>query len=99
MDKLTSAQRKWLRGMAHPLQPIVRLGKQGLTDAVIRQIDEALDAHELIKVQIPVPREEKAALAEEIQERTRSQNAGLVGHVLILYRENPDPEKRYLELP
>jgi RNA-binding protein len=99
MDKLTSAQRKWLRGMAHPLQPIVRLGQKGLTDAVIRQIDEALDSHELIKVQIPVPREEKTALAEEIQERTRSQAAGLVGHVLILYRENPDPEKRYLELP
>lgn len=99
MDTLTSAQRKYLRGMAHPLQPIVRLGKQGLTDAVIRQIDEALDAHELIKVQIAVSREEKAALAAEIQERTRSQSAGLVGHVLLLYRENPDPEKRYIELP
>ena len=99
MTTLTSAQRKWLRGQAHALKPVVQIGKQGLTEGTIRQVDEALDAHELIKVQAVVPREEKEEIATRLASEVDAEVAGRIGHVIILYRENPDPEERVYELP
>jgi RNA-binding protein len=96
---LTGAQRKWLRGQAHALKPVVQLGRQGLSESALRQIDAALDAHELIKVQAAVPRDEKSAMAESLSQRLGTEVAGVVGHVFILYREHPDPEKRRIEIP
>ena len=97
--KLSSAQRKWLRGQAHSLKPIVQVGKQGLTESVLRQVDEALDAHELIKVQAAAPREEKDAIAARLAEELRADVTGRIGHIIILFRQNPDPEKQIYELP
>ncbi|HET9226764.1 MAG TPA: ribosome assembly RNA-binding protein YhbY [Thermoanaerobaculia bacterium] len=99
MAKLTSAQRKFLRGLSHPLKPVVQIGKQGLTEATLRQADDALNDHELIKVQAPVPREEKKELAERLAAELEADIAGHIGHVIILYREHPDPEERAIELP
>ncbi len=96
---LTSAQRKWLRGQAHSLKPIVQIGKQGLSESALRQVDEALGVHELIKVQAVAPREEKDAIAERLAESLRADVAGRIGHVIILFRQNPDPEKQVYELP
>lgn len=98
MAKLTSAQRKHLRGLAHPLKPVVQIGKQGLTEATLRQVDEALLDHELIKVQAAVPREEKRAVADRLASELEAEVAGQIGHVIILYREHPDPEERVIEL-
>ncbi|HEX3125859.1 MAG TPA: ribosome assembly RNA-binding protein YhbY [Thermoanaerobaculia bacterium] len=99
MPTISSSQRKWLRGQAHSLKPIVQVGKQGLTESVLRQVDEALDAHELIKVQAVVPREEKDAVAERLGEELGADVAGRIGHIIILFRQNPDPEKQIYELP
>ena len=98
MKELTGAQRKYLKGMAHHLSPIVQVGKNGLTDGVVKSIDEALDIHELIKVRMSEP-EEKKEMADEIAQRTRSARVGLIGHTVILYRRQPDPEKRTIDLP
>lgn len=98
MAKLTGAQRKHLRGLAHALRPVVQIGKQGLTEAAIRQVDEALNDHELIKVQAAVPREEKRAVADRLASELEAEVAGQIGHVIILYREHPDPEMRVIEL-
>ncbi|HEY0512638.1 MAG TPA: ribosome assembly RNA-binding protein YhbY [Thermoanaerobaculia bacterium] len=99
MAELTGAQRKYLRGMAHYLKPIVQLGKNGLTDGVIASIDKALEDHELIKVRIAGAGDAKRAQADEIAQRTRSAWVGMVGFVVILYRQQPDPEKQTIELP
>lgn len=96
---LTSAQRKWLRGQAHALKPLVQVGKQGLAEPVLRQVDAALDVHELIKVQAAIPREEKDAMAERLAGELRAEVAGRIGHVIILFRQNPDPEKRVYDIP
>lgn len=97
--RLSGAQRKWLRGMAHTLKPVVQVGKNGFTEAVIGQIDKALDDHELIKIQAPATKEEKQELARRIEEELAAEAVGLIGHILILYRRNPDPEKRLYDLP
>lgn len=97
MAELTGAQKKYLRGLAHHQKPLVQLGKNGLTEGVLRSIDEALEVHELIKVRL-ADAEGKKELAQEIADRTGSSWVGLVGHVVTLYRRQPDPEKRTIEL-
>jgi RNA-binding protein len=99
MAPLNGSQRKWLRGQAHSLRPIVQIGRQGLTDGTLREIDFALDTHELIKVQAVAPKEEKRQMADRIAADLGAETVGMIGHVLILYRRQPDPELRTIELP
>ena len=87
---LTSRQRKHLRGLAHSLEPVVQVGQAGVTDAVLRNVDEALLAHELVKVRLHEP-EDKHGDAARLAEGSGAALCGLVGHTVILYR--PHPEK------
>jgi RNA-binding protein len=95
---LTSSQRKRLRGLAHSLEPLVHVGKGGVTDELAAQLDRALDAHELVKVRFLEGKEEKRELVAELCRRTGAAEAGTVGHVAILYRGHADPEKRRVAL-
>lgn len=99
MDKLSGSQKRWLRGRAHGLKPVVRLGKQGLTEGALAEVDSALGAHELIKIHCAGTREEKAEAGERITAALSATAVGQIGNVLILYREQPDPEKRTIHLP
>lgn len=98
MAVLTSKQRQYLRGLAHPLSPIVRVGKAGLTEAVIAETRKALDAHELVKVRIEIDASaDRRAAAESLATATDAQLAGTVGKIAMLYRErDEEPE---IELP
>lgn len=98
MSVLTSKQRQFLRGLAHPLAPVVRVGKGGVTPSVVAETKKSLHAHELIKVRIDVDESaDRKALAERLATETDSQLAGTVGKVAILYRErDEEPE---IELP
>jgi RNA-binding protein len=93
---LASYQRKALRGLANPLRPIVHVGAAGVSEPVLRALDEALLAHELVVVRLLAP-EDKRATARAIAERSGSALCGLVGHTAILYR--PHPENPRIELP
>ncbi len=96
MAVLTSKQRQYLRGLAHPLSPIVRVGKAGVTESVLAETRKSLASHELIKVRIEVDESaERKELAERLATETDSQLAGTIGKVAILYRsrdEDPDIE-------
>ena len=98
MTTLDSSQRKRLRSLAHHLEPIVMVGKGGITDNVIEAADVALEAHELIKVKFIEHKKEKKALAAEIEQRTRSALVGMIGHVAMFYRRQEDDEKRRIEV-
>ena len=98
MTKLTGADRKFLRSAAHHLDPAVRIGKGGITDAVLQAVETALDDHELIKIKFMDFKKEKRALSEQIAEKSKSERVGLTGHVAILYRQNVDPEKRKIDV-
>jgi RNA-binding protein len=86
---LTGRQRQHLRGLAHRLEPVVHVGHQGVTDAVVRAVDDALRAHELVKVRLHEP-EDKRAMADELAARTDAEACGLVGHTVVLYRRHPE---------
>lgn len=96
---LTGTQRKYLRGIAHPLNPVVQVGKGGVNDGVIAATKRALEDHELIKVKIGADRDERARMAVEIATGCDAELAGTIGTIAILYRANPDPEKRRIVLP
>ncbi len=87
--QLSEAQCRFLRGAAHPLKPVIMIGGNGLTDAVARETERALEDHELIKVRVRVEdREARDAIFAELATRTRSTLVQRIGHVGVLYRRN-----------
>lgn len=95
---LTTKQRQYLKGLAHPLTPVVRVGKAGVTDAVIAETKQSLEAHELIKVRIDVDEgSERRELATRLAETTDAHVAGTIGKIAILYRARE--EKPKIKLP
>lgn len=99
MDKLTEAQRRHLRGLAHKLKPLARVGGAGVTPAFLAELDRVLTDHELVKIRIPsagdrVGRE--TSLASVVAE-TGAMLVTRIGHVAVLYR--PDPSGARLVLP
>ena len=98
-SRLTSTQRKYLRGLAHSLNPLVHVGQGGVTDGVIGSVRRALADHELIKVKIAADRDERARMAAEIEAACDAELAGVIGRIAILYRPKDDPEKREIVLP
>ncbi|MCX7678262.1 MAG: ribosome assembly RNA-binding protein YhbY [Spirochaetes bacterium] len=94
--QLTYSQRKKLKEIAHRLRPVVQIGKRGLTNEVMKAIDDALNDHELIKVQFIDYKEEKKLFIEKIRENTHAEVVGVVGHRVILYRENPHKQHHVL---
>lgn len=101
MQPLTSFQARYLRGLAHRLKPVVLIGQKGISAALLDSLQEALNAHELIKVKFVdfKDRRLKAAHVAEIERRTDSCLAGLIGHTAILYRPHPVPDKRKIVMP
>jgi RNA-binding protein len=99
LSELSSRQRSRLRSLAHSLEPAVLVGRAGVTDAVVKEIDDALEARELIKVRLAGDRDERARAAADIAERTRSALAGRIGRLAILYRQSADPARRKIDLP
>lgn len=100
MTPLKGSQKKYLRGLAHKLNPSAFVGQKGLTPSLIDEINQALDAAELIKIKFNDHKEKevKTALVEEIATATHCHLTGMVGHVAILFRQNPETEKQKIKI-
>ena len=97
--ELTSKQRAQLRGVANGIDTIVHIGKDGITDNLVKQAEDALDAREIIKCRVlenaPLtPREACGALAK----RTRSEEVQVIGTKFVLYRQHYDKSRRKIQL-
>ena len=104
---MTGKERAKYRAAANGLEPVFQIGKGGVSDALIAQVEAALDARELIKIKalletIPQPPKE---MAQQIAARTHADVIQVIGGVIVLYRENPElreaekeKEKRRREL-
>ncbi len=101
MKHLEGFQKKYLRGLAHGLKPVVFVGRQGMTEAVADAVDAALDRHELIKVKFVdfKEKDQKERIREAIETATNALSAGTIGHMTIFYRQHHDPEKQRIVLP
>lgn len=81
---------KHLKGIGHQLKPIVTIGGNGITEALIDEIERALTDHELIKIKLPAgSKEERQQYADEITAQTSSQLIHSVGRVALILRNNP----------
>ncbi len=88
---LTSKQRSFLRALGHKLEPLVFLGKGGLTDNVIKEVETNLELRELIKIKLQDGCElEIKDVANEIAETLNADVVQVIGHKFILYRESRD---------
>ena len=98
MRELTSGQRQHLRRLAHDIRPVVQIGKQGVTDKAVATVDQALDAHELIKIKFLDYQDQRHALSADLATSLGAALVGVVGNVAIVYRRQRDPERRKIEL-
>lgn len=84
-----------LRSQAHHIDPVVLLGANGLTDAVMHEIDRALTAHELIKVRVPTDdREEREAIYAEVAEKLGAARVQMIGKLLIFWRPADESDRQ-----
>lgn len=95
---LTGKQKRFLRAMGSGIDPIVQVGKMGVNENVITQIDEALEARELLKIKVlnncPIDLKE---VAEQVAVETDCAVAQTIGHIILVYR--PSKEKPQIQLP
>ena len=95
---LTGKQKRFLRSKAHHLNPIFQVGKGGVNDNMSKQIEEALEARELIKVSILQNcEEEKDEVARKLSAQTGAELVQVIGHTIVLYKESK--ENKELVLP
>ncbi len=94
---LSNKQKQYLKGLAHPLKPVVQLGGNGFTEGVLAEIENALAHHELIKVKVPSEdRDEKKLIMDAIIRETGAEKLQVIGHTLIMYKASKDNK---IELP
>lgn len=90
---LTSAQKRYLRGLAHPLKPVLLVGAKGVTPSLLSELDGALEHHELIKVRVAAEdRDTRDAWIQALLKGSDSALVQRVGHIACLYRRrSKDP--------
>ena len=95
---LTNAQVRFLRGQAHDLKAMLQVGGKGVTDALVAEVDLALEHHELIKVKVAADdREVRDGMIAELAGRCAAALVQRIGHTAVLYR--PSKDKRQIVLP
>ncbi|MBO8164159.1 MAG: ribosome assembly RNA-binding protein YhbY [Brevibacillus sp.] len=95
---LTGKQKRYLRSLAHHLTPIFQVGKGGVNENMIKQIKEALEARELIKVSILQNNlDDKQEVAEALAAGAEAELVQLIGHTVVLYKESK--ERKTIVLP
>lgn len=98
MPALTGKQRRHLRSLGHHLEPVVQLGKQGLTDGIVAAIDQALTDHELVKVRIGTEcPDDRSDVAERLAPAVKGEVAQVLGRTILVYRRHPKQPK--IQLP
>jgi len=95
---LTSAQTRFLRGQAHGLKAMLQVGGKGVSDALVAELDGALEHHELVKVKVGAEdRESRDALIQVLVDRADAALVQRIGHTAVLYR--PSRDHRRIVLP
>lgn len=95
---LNGKEKRYLRSLANPIEPIVQVGKGSVTDSVLFSLNEALEARELVKVKVLKNcLDEVSDVAEALAEQSKSELVQVIGRNVVLYRRHP--KKPVIELP
>jgi len=88
---LSNPQKRYLRGLAHDLKPIIMVGAKGVTASLVAELDLALEQHELVKVKVAAEdRDARDALIGDLAEKSEATLVSRIGHTAILYRRSKD---------
>ncbi len=90
-DKLSSSDKKFLRGQAHSLEPLVKIGKNGLAPSVMEELNSKLAEHGLLKIKIAATKDLFDSYLKEITEKANCELVGAVGSMAILFRVGVKP--------
>lgn len=97
MKPLTEKQKRHLKALAHPLNPVIIVGGAGVTEALLKELDSTLEHHEMIKVRVnAIDREARDQLITTLCEGSQSLLVQRIGHIAVLYRPAKKPQ---LKLP
>lgn len=100
-ERLTSRQRAHLRSLAHDQDPLIRIGKEGVTEAVVEAIEEAFNTRELVTIRVldAAPEDERATAEAIVSSLDGVQIVRTIGHTALLYRPHPDEPEINLPSP
>ncbi|MFA7057235.1 MAG: YhbY family RNA-binding protein [Candidatus Cloacimonadales bacterium] len=96
---LTGKQKAYLKKLIHGATPAVMIGAKGVSEQVIKTIDDELNLKELIKIKFIEFKDEKKELFAEIAEKVGAYPIDIIGNIGILYRQNSDKEKQKIKIP
>lgn len=97
-QQLSNSQQRHLRGLSHGLKPVIMVGGKGLTEAVLAELDLALEHHELVKVKIAAEdREARDEIVAELVVRSRANLVQRIGNIATLFRRSK--ERPQISLP
>jgi len=91
---VNSEQLKQMKTKAHDLKPVIMIGQAGLTEAVSKEIELALDIHELIKIKVRAEREDRKQIQQQICTETNAELIQSIGQVIVIYRKKPEQAKK-----
>jgi RNA-binding protein len=88
---LSNPQKRYLRGLAHDLKPIIMVGAKGVTPSLVAELELALEQHELVKLKVAAEdRETRDAWIGELAEKSEATLVSRIGHTAVLYRRSKD---------
>ena len=97
-SQLSPAQRRYLTSLGHHAQPLVTVGKEGVTEGVVAALQQALSDHELVKVKLgKSSSEERHDVPEQLASKAKAQFVSMIGKTMIIYKAHP--EKPVIKLP
>lgn len=95
---ISGKQRSYLKGLANGIEPIFQVGKNGVTESFLKQVDEALEARELVKINVLNNSFLEAKnVAVELSEKLNAEFVQSIGNKFVIYRESEESKK--IELP
>jgi len=94
---MNSSTRNYLRKLAHDLNPVVMVGKNGINASVEEAVNQALISHELIKIKFIDFKSSKKDLTTQLAEKVEADLISLIGNIAILFRQNRDPDDRKIK--
>lgn len=83
---LNGKQRRYLRSLGHHLDPVVQVGKEGVSEPLVQAMEAALERHELVKVRFGESAGDRHALAEAVAKACNAELAGVLGRTALVYR-------------
>jgi len=89
---VNSVRKKQLKSQAHSLKPVIMVGQSGLTESVLKEIEIALDTHELIKIKVRAEKDERNVIRDQIITDTKAELIQSIGQVVVIYRKKPQPK-------